>query len=130
MSAGVIHDRHYTLDQANGLLPALKPLLRELRDAKDDLVDADAHEALGDAAPTNGGGKEGRRVGEAFLEVQRLLSKLNEAGIVVRDVDRGLVDFPSMRDGEEVYLCWELGEDSVEHWHEIDSGYRNRRPLD
>lgn len=126
----MIHDRHYTLEQANGLLPGLKPLLRELRDAKDLLIDAEAHETLGDAAPTNGGGTEGRQVGEAFLEVQRLLSKLNEAGIVVRDVDRGLVDFPSLREGQEVYLCWELGEDRVEHWHDLDSGYRSRRPIE
>ncbi len=124
-----LHDRHYTVEEANALLPRVKPLLRKLRDAKDLMVDTDAHEVLGEAAAGNGGGEPGRQVGEAFLEVRRLLGALQDAGIVVRDIDRGLIDFPAIRDGEEVYLCWELGEDSVEHWHDLESGYRGRRPL-
>src|SRR5919108_493939 len=115
---------------ANGLLPSVKPVLRKLRDAKDLLTDSEAHELLSDAAPTNGGGEAGRQVGEAFLEVRTLLATLEEAGIVVRDIDRGLIDFPAMRDGREIYLCWELGEDAVEHWHDLESGYRGRQQLD
>jgi hypothetical protein len=69
-------------------------------------------------------------VGEAFLEVRRLLGALEEAGIMIRDIDRGLIDFPAIRDEREVYLCWELGEDEITHWHELDSGYRGRQPLD
>lgn len=125
----MVHDRHFTLDQANRLLSALKPLLLELRQSKDRLVDGEAHEALSEAAPANGGGEPGRQVGEAFLEVRRLLERLQEAGIVLRDVDRGLVDFPSLRDGREIYLCWELGEDEITHWHDLESGYPGREPL-
>jgi len=126
----VIHDRHFSIDEANGLLPKVKPVLQKLRDAKDLLVDEDAHELLSDAAPANGGGEPGRQVSEAFLEVRRLLGALQEAGIVVRDIDRGLIDFPAIRGGEEVYLCWELGEDAVEFWHDLETGYRGRQPLD
>ncbi len=126
----MIHDRHYSRREADALLPRMKPLLMKLRDAKDMLVDSDAHDVLTDAAATNGGGAEGRQVGEAFLEVQRMLAALQEAGIVIRDIDRGLIDFPAIRDGEEIYLCWELGEDSVEFWHDLESGYRGRQPLD
>ena len=118
------------MDEANALLPRVKPVLRRLRDAKDQLTDSELHEQLSEAAPTNGGGEPGRQVGEAFLEVRRLLETLEEAGIVVRDIDRGLIDFPAIREGDEVYLCWELGEDAVEHWHDIESGYRGRRQLD
>jgi hypothetical protein len=125
-----IHERHYTVEEANALLPNVKPVLQRLRDAKDLLTDSEAHELLSDAAPTNGGGEAGRQVGEAFLDVRRLLGTLEEAGIVVRDIDRGLIDFPAIRDGEEIYLCWELGEDAVEHWHDLESGYRGRRELD
>ncbi len=125
-----MHERHYTREEANALLPRVKPLLRKLRDAKDLLTDEQAHELLSDAAPGNGGGEPGLQVGEAFLEVQRLLGALNEAGIMVRDVDRGLIDFPALIGGREVYLCWELGEDSVDFWHDIDSGYRGRQSLD
>jgi hypothetical protein len=126
----VIHDRHYSAAEANALLPKLKPVLRKLRDAKDLLVDDDAHELLSGSAPSNGGGEPGRQVGEAFLEVRRLLGALQDAGIVVRDIDRGLIDFPSIREGEEIYLCWELGEDAVGYWHDIETGYRGRLPLD
>jgi hypothetical protein len=126
----VIHERHYSVEEANALLPRVKPVLRKLRDAKDLLTDEEAHEVLSEAAPTNGGGDSGRQVGEAFLEVRRLLEALQEAGIVVRDIDRGLIDFPAVREGQEIYLCWELGEDGVEYWHDLESGYRGRQPLD
>jgi hypothetical protein len=126
----VEHERHYTVDEANALIPKVKPVLQTLRDAKDLLTDDEAHGTLSEAAPGNGGGEPGRQVGEAFLEVRRLLSTLEEAGIVVRDIDRGLIDFPALRDGEEIYLCWELGEDDVSYWHDLESGYRGRQPLD
>jgi hypothetical protein len=125
-----IHERHYTVEEANALLPSVKPLLQRLRDARDMLTDSEAHDVLSDAAPTNGGGEPGSQVGEAFLEVRRLLGTLEDAGIVVRDIDRGLIDFPAIREGEEVYLCWELGEDEVEYWHDLESGYRGRQQLD
>ena len=128
--AGHVHQRHFTLDEANALLPRLNPLLRQLRNAKDDLTDSEAHELLAEAAPGNGGGESGHQVGVAFLEVRRLLETVEEAGIVLRDIDRGLVDFPAVIDDREVYLCWELGEDEIGFWHEISSGYRGRLPLD
>ena len=125
-----IHAHHFTVEQANELVPQIEPLLRRLRDAKDQLTDEEAHELLSESAPSNGGGDPGREVGEAFLEVRRILSGLTEGGIVVRDIDRGLIDFPSIRDGREVYLCWEFGEDEIGFWHEIEAGYGGREPLD
>jgi hypothetical protein len=123
-------ERHFTREEANALLPRLKPLLRQLRDAKDELTDEEAHEVLSEASAGNGGGEEGRQVGVAFLEVRRLLETLEESGIVLRDIDRGLVDFPALMDDREVLLCWELGEDEVSFWHDLSSGYRGRQPLD
>lgn len=126
----LVHERHFTREEASALLPRLKEMLRELRSSKDQLTDTEAHEALSEAAPGNGGGDEGKQVGVAFLEVRRLLGAIEESGIVLRDIDRGLVDFPAVIDGREVYLCWELGEDDVAYWHDLDSGYRGREPLD
>jgi hypothetical protein len=126
----LVHERHFTRAEANALLPQLKALLKQLREAKDELTDAEAHEALSEAAPGNGGGEEGRQVGVAFLEVRRLLETIEQSGIVLRDIDRGLVDFPAMIDGNEVYLCWELEEDDVAYWHDMDAGYGGREPLD
>jgi hypothetical protein len=126
----VIHDRHFTVEEANAAIERVAPMLEKLRDAKAELLDTEAREALTEAAPTNGGGEAGKQVGEAFLEVRRILVELTEAGIVVRDVDRGLIDFPSVRDGQEVYLCWQLGEDRVAWWHDLESGFGGREPLD
>jgi hypothetical protein len=126
----LVHERHFTRAEANALLPRLTEMLDRLRDAKDELTDTEAHEALADAAPTNGGGQEGRQVGIAFLEVRRLLETIERSGIVLRDIDRGLVDFPAVIDEREVYLCWELGEDDVGYWHDMDAGYGGREPLE
>jgi hypothetical protein len=126
----LVHERHFTRAEANALLPQLKALLNQLREAKDELTDEEAHEALSEAAPTNGGGEEGRQVGVAFLQVRRLLEAIAQSGIVLRDIDRGLVDFPAVIDGREVYLCWEAGEEDVGYWHDLEGGYGGREPLD
>jgi hypothetical protein len=127
---GLVYERHFTRAEANALLPQLTALLGQLREAKDELTDTEAHEALAEAAPANGGGEQGRQVGVAFLEVRRLLETIEQSGIVLRDIDRGLVDFPAVLDEREVYLCWELGEGDVAYWHDMDAGYGGREPLD
>jgi hypothetical protein len=126
----LVYERHFTRAEANALLPQLTELLGQLREAKDELTDSEAHEALSEAAPSNGGGEEGRQVGVAFLEVRRLLETIEQSGIVLRDIDRGLVDFPAVLEEREVLLCWELGEDEVAFWHDLDAGYGGREPLD
>jgi hypothetical protein len=125
----VIHERHFTLEEANALLPQLEPVLVALRDARDKLTDAEAHEALAGAAPGNGGGGSGRQVGEAFLSVRRMLAEFEALGIVLRDIDRGLIDFPAIVEGREVYLCWERGEDGIGFWHDLEAGFGGRQPL-
>ena len=127
----MIHERHFTVEEANALLGRIEPVLRSLREARDRLTDAEAHEALAGAAPTNGGGDPGRDVGEAFLEVRRMLLALQELGIVVRDIERGLIDFPAIHEGREVYLCWELDEPPrIAFWHDLEAGYGGRQPLE
>ena len=123
------HERHYTLDEANAALDWVISSLEHLRDARDKLTDKEAREALSEAAPTNGGGAPGRVVSEGFLALRSCLIAFQEREIVLRDLDRGLVDFPSLIDGREVYLCWEEGEDEIGYWHEPDSGFAGRRPI-
>ena len=123
------HARHYTVEQANAALPWVEERLSRLRAARTQLSDEEAREALGEAAPQNGGGAPGRVVSEAFVALQRALGELQSMEVVLRDLERGLVDFPAMRDGREVYLCWEAGETSIEFWHDVDAGYGGRKPL-
>jgi hypothetical protein len=125
----VIHDRHFSLAEANAALGWVTERIEAIREARDRLAEPEAHEALSEVAPSNGGGAPAKLVGEAFRDVRGRLVELQAAGIVLRDLDRGLVDFPAVRDGREVYLCWELGEDRVAHWHELESGFAGRQPL-
>ena len=123
------HERHYTLDEANAALDWVISSLERLREARDKLTDKEAREALSEAAPTNGGGPPAQTVSEGFLALRSSLIAFQEREIVLRDLDRGLVDFPALLDGREIYLCWEEGEDEIGFWHEPDSGFAGRRPL-
>jgi hypothetical protein len=125
----VRHKRHYTLAEANAALPWVTERIRRLREARDSFSDEEAREALGEATPGNGGGEPGRVVSEAFLQLQSAAGELDALDIVVRDLDRGLVDFPALRDDREVYLCWVDGEADIAFWHDLDAGYAGRQPL-
>jgi hypothetical protein len=125
----VRHDRHYTLEQARAALPWVQSKLAALRDARGRLTDVQARQALAEGSPTNGGGHAGKQVGEAFVELQGGIGEFDRAGIVLRDLDSGLIDFPSIRDGQEIYLCWIDGESDIGFWHGLDTGFAGRRPL-
>jgi Uncharacterized conserved protein (DUF2203) len=122
--------RHYSVEEANAALPRVIELIETLRSASARLGDRDARAALSEAAPGNGGGEPGRKVSRGFLELREAVLELRERGIVLRDLERGLVDFPSLRDGRQVYLCWQEGEDEVAFWHESEAGFAGRRPLE
>ena len=124
------HERHYTLAEANAALERVIELLEGLRSARERLGDKEARAALSEAAPANGGGEPGRVVSEAFVALRDALTELQAGEIVLRDLDRGLVDFPALQDGREIYLCWQEGEDEIEFWHEPEAGFAGRRPID
>ena len=122
-------ERHYTVEEANAALPWVVERIERLRSARVRLTDEEVREALSEAAPMNGGGDPGKHVSEAFLDMRSALAELQATEIVLRDLDRGLIDFPALRAGREVYLCWEEGEDEVAFWHDLDTGYGGRQPL-
>ena len=126
----MIHARHYTLEEASELLPRVAGLVERMRVARNALGDREAREELSEAGPTNGGGTPGRTVSEGFLELRDSMIELRELEVVLRDLDRGLLDFPSLRDGQEVYLCWQEGEEAIGFWHEPGAGFAGRRPLE
>ena len=123
------HVRHYTLDEANAALGWVQEAIGSLREARQGLSDEEAREALAEAGPQNGGGDPGRVVSEAFMQLRAALAQLQDAEVVLRDLDRGLVDFPALRDGREVYLCWLEGEDEIGYWHDLEAGFAGREPL-
>ena len=123
------HERHYSVEQANAAIGWVRERIERMRAARIQLGDEEARAALSEAAPGNGGGEPGVVVSEAFLSLRSALTELQEMEIVLRDLDRGLFDFPALRDGREVYLCLEDGEDEVGFWHDVDAGHGGREPL-
>jgi len=124
------HERHYSREEASALLPRVAELLTKMRAARDRLGDSEARAALESAGQTNGGGEPAKVVSEGFIELRESMLELREREIVLRDLERGLVDFPALRDGREVYLCWEEGEPEIGFWREPDAGFGGRLPLD
>ena len=124
-----MHERHYSVEQANAAIGWVRERIERMRAAREQLGDEEARAALSDAAPTNGGGQPGLVVSEAFLDLRNALIELNEMDIVLRDLERGLFDFPTLREGREVYLCLEDGEDEIGYWHDVEAGYGGRQPL-
>jgi hypothetical protein len=124
------HRRHYSLEEARAELPWLTSQLATMRRARARLSDAEARKALAALAPGNGGGHAGKEAGDAFVTLQAGVGALAEREIVLRDIDRGLIDFPAMRDGQEIYLCWVDGEPDIGFWHELDAGFAGRTPLE
>ncbi|HEX2105086.1 MAG TPA: DUF2203 domain-containing protein [Solirubrobacteraceae bacterium] len=123
------HRHHYTLDEARDLRGWVADRVRLARSALEVLARPASRATLGEIDAKDGGGWPGRTVARATLDLQRAVGELQAADIVVRDVARGLVDFPTLQDGAEVYLCWLVDEPEIGWWHELDAGFAGRRPL-
>jgi hypothetical protein len=120
-------ERYYSVDEANGLLGELRERLERIREARRTVVGS--AEKLRRGATANGGGAEGSAALEAMAVLRLQVEAMTAEGIVLRDADTGLIDFPARRDGRLVYLCWRPDEERVTHWHEVDAGFGGRKPL-
>lgn len=121
----------FTVDEANALLPLVRPKLERIRSRYADLaVYRDAARAAAESSASGGGTRGGTRYVKALYDIGKLTTELHETGIQLKDHSRGLVDFPSRRDGRVVLLCWQLGEpEEIEWWHELEAGFAGRQPL-
>jgi hypothetical protein len=125
----MMHHRHYTVDEANAKLELVGRIVRRIRDARRRLS-ADGYDGeFASLAELSGGAYPGSEHAAAALEMALGFDRLEELDVVVRDLERGLIDFPSLLGGEEIYLCWLLGEPAVGHWHAPESGFGGRQPL-
>ncbi|HKI92440.1 MAG TPA: DUF2203 domain-containing protein [Gaiellaceae bacterium] len=129
--------RHFTPEEANAVLDEVRPLVEELVAARRAHREAlSRQEALGVRVRGNGGGMPPATLAEAAAAVEherrrlaRLVEEIAAHGAQVKDVDEGLIDFPALRNGETVLLCWKLGEDEIRYWHRIEDGFSGRREL-
>lgn len=129
--------RIYTLEEARALLPEVRPVVRSMAEAYRKVRGLQAQVA----AAARGVSADGNLITDPFTDaaddptdrlvkaVEQAAARLDAWGIEVKDPERGLIDFYWEREGELVYLCWELGEDDIRFWHRIHDGYAGRRPL-
>ena len=121
--------KHYTREEARALLPKLRQWLERLSQMRADLVASDKKIAGLMAEGEDTGGSLVNKSVKLLAEIRELLGEFEAREIVIKDLDRGLVDFPAFVGGKEVFLCWEKDEEDVEFWHDMDSGYAGREPL-
>lgn len=122
----------FTIQEANALLPEVKIILAKIQRAHRKLSKfSDEAKKASEAAEQGGGGiQNGAAYATALTELTIQLSDLEGLGVQLKDFERGLIDFPSLRDGRVVLLCWQMGEgDELEWWHDIDAGFAGRTPL-
>ena len=125
------HDRLFTLSEANHLIPQLNTRLMSVRQAKavlartkDDIRKASAQAEYG------GGSTVGPLYISSLQQISTNLQAIQEMGVLVKDLEMGLCDFPHLRDGRVVFLCWKFGEQEIKWWHETSTGYKDRCPLE
>src|SRR2546422_3081677 len=119
--------KHFTLDEARQLLPHLRRVFKDVHRCQARIRVAE--ERLAKLMVKTGADIGGELVTSLLmdlLQVNLQVRRVQQMGVLIKDLDRGLLDFPHLRDGREVFLCWELDEDDIEFWHDFDAGYAGR----
>ena len=132
-------DKYFDRKEAEDLLPTIAPWLEEARGEKQ-TIEAFKNElaqvasrimVLGGTSPPLADLLRKKTVhDEAAERLVAIVNRIQETGVLVKDLDIGLVDFPCLMEGDEIYLCWKLGEDRIAFWHGTDEGFTGRKPLD
>lgn len=123
--------RHFTVQEANALLPRLEPLVGDLLERRARVVSMRKQlgHTLKDIQSDVGGPIQSQMV-QDFIIIERLVHRIQSYGCILKDMNSGLLDFLSERNGREVYLCWRYGEPKVAYYHELHTGFSGRRPVD
>lgn len=120
----------FTLEEANALLPQLRRLFAAMKEGRAVLQRlASEAKRASECASENGGTPYGQQYTAALFQVMDHLQMISSLGVEIKDLERGLCDFPALREGRIVYLCWLLGEDRIEWWHDQEAGFAGRQPL-
>ena len=122
---------YFTVDEANSALEIIRPLLQEILGIRDEILakQPEVWPAI-ERSAGNGGNATLSRIADDFSRLDALVHKVLDTGVQVKDINIGLLDFPALRNGEEVLLCWKYGEDKIGFWHDKEAGYAGRRPIE
>lgn len=129
--------RYFTAEEANDALAVVRPLAEEMVERRSVLAELQERHAMFTTKIAGNGGDFDpgelrdveEQMGEEATVVARCVARINEVGAFVKDLDQGLVDFPAVREGEDVLLCWRVGEEDVAFWHGPEEGFSGRKPL-
>jgi hypothetical protein len=120
--------KYFTLEEANALLPTLEPLMAELLERRVRVVQSrEAVAGIIEDLHSNRGSAEASRLVQDFMAIEKLAQKIRSYGCVIKDLNAGLLDFLSERNGREIYLCWRFGEPRIEFFHELHTGFMSRQ---
>jgi hypothetical protein len=123
--------RYFTLQEANQTLDAIRPWMDEVQAIRQEILanQPDAWTAL-ERSLGNGGNRALSSIIQDFEKLDALVHRILDTGVVIKDINIGLLDFPALKEGREVYLCWQYGEGEIAYWHEVEAGYAGRQPID
>jgi hypothetical protein len=122
-------EKHYTRDEARALLPQIRQWLASLNQLRKDVEKFERRLSQMSAQSDDIGGETVNDWIRALADMQQILVEFQRREIFIKDLDRGLIDFPAIIGGREVFLCWESDEDDVEFWHDLESGFAGRERL-
>ncbi len=130
MKRDLIYQKHFTIEEANKFVPQLTQYFDEIFTLHNILKkERKQKELVAQNLSRNGGWENSAFYLEHSSKINRILDKILATGAVVKDLQKGLVDFPHISEGKEIFLCWEMGEKEIKFWHDLESGYSGRQPL-
>lgn len=123
--------QYFTLQEANKALKAIRPLMQEVQTIRKKILEnqPEAWPAIEKSAG-NGGNRALSNMVQDFEKLDALIHQIQDTGAQIKDINTGLLDFSALKDGREVYLCWQYGEEDIAFWHEIEAGFAGRQPIE
>jgi len=123
--------RYFTLERANAVVALIQPQVKEILEIRQSILDRQPEIwPVVERAAGNGGSKKASQVTFEFQRLDTLVREIMATGAMLKDINTGLVDFPALREGREIYLCWRYGEGKVAYWHETNAGFSGRKSID
>jgi hypothetical protein len=123
--------RYFTLQEANQTLDRIRPFMEEVQQIRRRILEKqpEAWPAIVKSVG-NGGNRVSSSLVKDFATLDAWVHRIQETGVLIKDINAGLLDFPALKDGREVYLCWQYGEGQIAFWHEVEAGFAGRQPIE
>lgn len=123
--------KYFTLQEANQILKSIRPWMDEIQEIRGKILEHQPEIwSVMEKSAGNGGNPTLSRMVSSFDRLDELIHAIQDSGALIKDINTGLLDFPALKDEQEVYLCWKYGEDDIQFWHEVEAGFAGRQPIE